>query len=188
MPTLKEFAKDEKRYVREVPVEERAFCVLAAEKPTPEVYRFLPAMCWPQNGAINLAGFVLTHISLAAKAALVWTIPWKERNQVRLVRLLTHLGWDGRVWPGSEGWPDNSPEEKEGLQNLMRRQKVEATLTFPPGAEGNSTIDLPVIRRALFWLDLPELPEVEGEEERRLFMDGLVEADPFKTTLYTGGS
>jgi hypothetical protein len=117
-------------------------------------YRVLPALGWTQRGSVILVGFLLRAIEDKMVGSLAWTLPWTEANAPKIVSLLTHLGWDGRLYPfdadpeaiSEEGWPSET-EDVRGLRYLMAARKVKATMVFPPRPDGNNVLKIDVTRR-----------------------------------------
>ena len=73
----------------------------------------------------------------------------------------TCRGWDGRVWPTDDGWPDGTDDEEQVL-TLMEQASLRATLTFPPHEEhGHATLPVDVQRAQGPFL-MPPLPQPDG--------------------------
>lgn len=134
----------------------------------PGTCRFLPSLAWTQRGAVVLAGFLLRLQEDKMVGTLAWTMPWTETNALHIATLIDRLGWDGRLFPhdadsekpGEEGWPVDE-EEVRGLRYMMAGRKIQATLTFPPQAEGNRILTIDILRRAD--VEFAMSPNVGGE-------------------------
>lgn len=89
------------------------------------------------------------------------TLPFLETTQLATFAVLERFGWDGRVWPRDEGWPNGDSVEEANLRSLMHEAKLRATLTFPPSDKGAALQSVTVSRARGPFL-MPPLPEPEG--------------------------
>lgn len=100
------------------------------------------------------------------RGTLQLEVPIHEDTELATVATLEKLGWDGRVWPGDDGWPEGSDDEEQ-LQMLMEQASLRASLTFPPGEQGHAT--LPVnVQRAQGPFLMPPFPEPETPPDQAL--------------------
>ena len=87
-------------------------------------------------------------------------LPVLPETEIATVATLERLGWDGRVWPVDDGWPTGSKDDEEQIISLMEQASLRATMTFPPGEQGASTLTVSVQRARGPFL-MPPLPEPE---------------------------
>jgi hypothetical protein len=111
------------------------------------------------------------------KGLLEIELPIFDDTERATLAVLNRYGWDGRVWPLDEGWPNGNSDEENQLRALLEQAKLQATLTFPPGETGISAQAVTVSRARGPFL-MPPLPAPEGEADpeklarfRELYMD-----------------
>ena len=162
--------KDEdaaKKYLRETPIRDLAFGQVTEGRLFPGKYRFMPILGWLadppkiKNDArtqamdrrwggptrkLILSGALLKMTEGSFVGSLDWSIPVTEVMEPVIFDLLATFGWDLRIWPYDAGWPDDSPEEARGLETLLVKKDRIATLTFPPGPNGNRVMTVHVLK------------------------------------------
>ncbi len=146
---------DAKKYLRETPEEDQAFgWVTEGKLLFPGSYRFMPLIAWivdPPREAPTLtrklliSGALLKMVEGVFAGMLDWSLPITERLEPTILDVLATFGWDHRVWPDDAGWPEGTDEE-EGMLGLMAKRKLDATMTFPPGPEGNRVMTVHVLK------------------------------------------
>lgn len=88
-------------------------------------------------------------------------------NELAVVATLEQLGWDGRVWPTDDGWPDGTDDEDQ-VRTLMEQATLRATLTFPPHKDhGHATLPVDVQKAQGPFL-MPPLPQPEDPPSEAL--------------------
>ena len=142
-----------KEYVRRTPKEDLCIARVTNSlhvKPGP--YSLLPILCTfdeTATGAIVfLTSFLLRPRDDHHVGVVDWLLPFNERTEGTIAKLLVALGWDGRVWPDDEGWPGQG-QEAQGLRTLLASPGLRATLTFPPAANGsNATLRQEILKQS----------------------------------------
>lgn len=137
--------------------------------------------------AIPLVGWIARRAQVKTPLAMIAAVLLdEEKNEVRgslriempvlpetelaTLGALERFGWDGRVWPGDDGWPTGSGKDEENLRALIKQANLRASLAFPPGDKGASAQKVHVSRAQGDFL-MPPLPEPtvpvdEGRLER----------------------
>lgn len=116
-------------------------------------FRGLPLFGWVAMRAKTDTPLVMLGIllmrevegELRPRGTLQIENPIFEDTELPTVALLEQLGWDGRVWPIDDGWPQGEADEEQVLA-LMEQAGLRATMTFPPGEQGHAMIPLNVQR------------------------------------------
>lgn len=90
-------------------------------------------------------------------------LPVLPETEAATLAALERFGWDGRVWPTDDGWPQGSEADMEQLVMLMDSAGLRATLTFPPSAQGAKAQTVSVQRARGPFL-MPPLPEPEAAD------------------------
>lgn len=152
-----------KEYAKRTPREDLCLAkVTSGDEVRPGPYNLLPVLCSIHKGRntayVLLTSFLLRISDEAHVGVMNWAMPFNERTEQMVAKLLVSLGWDGRVWPPEDGWPGDT-KEGAGLKTLLVGQELDATLTFPPTEDGNATIRQDVLRTSA---NFPMSPEVEG--------------------------
>ena len=145
-----------KRYLQVTPEEERSYGWVREGKIMPGWFRFMPILGWiadpPEDappGApkkVLFSGALLGVLNDNFVGSLDWSIPLVPRTEDIILQMLAAFGWDKRIWPDDEGWPDGSPEERDGMYRMMDKKQLGATMTFPPGPKGNDVILINVLK------------------------------------------
>ncbi len=158
-----------KTYLRETPQQEQALGWVTSGKFFPGKFRFMPILGWvadppPEDSSpmaramrekfgplqfpkrLILSGALLKMVGGASVGLLDWSIPVTERMEETVFSLLATFGWDLRVWPNNDGWPDAAQAERIGLRELLMKKKLNATMTFPPSANGNRVMTVHVLK------------------------------------------
>lgn len=95
------------------------------------------------------------------RASLQIELPVFDDTIHATLACLERYGWDGRVWPIDDGWPEGSTSgEEEQVLGLMEQAGLRATMTFPPGELGVALQPVKVERAQGPFL-MPPLPEAE---------------------------
>ena len=140
-----------KEYVKRTPKEDLALArVTNSLHVRVGPYSLLPILCTmdlTQAGVVVfMTCFLLRPSDDKHMGVVDWLIPFNERTEQTVARLLVGLGWDSRVWPDDEGWPGQG-DEAQGLRTLLASPGLRATLTFPPAANGqNATLRQEVLK------------------------------------------
>lgn len=93
------------------------------------------------------------------KGTIKIELPILEETEMATVAALERLGWDGRVWPGDPGWPEETDDEGN-IRTLLEQAGLAATMVFPSGDQGTKTLNVNVERLRGPFL-MPPLPEPE---------------------------
>jgi hypothetical protein len=84
---------------------------------------------------------------------------WPETERAT-VAALARFGWDGRIWPKEDGWPEGDETDSQNLIELMSQAKLRNTMTFPPDDRGVACQSVTVARaRGPFLMPPLEVPE-----------------------------
>jgi hypothetical protein len=121
-----------------------AFVLLGWVRKPPE--KLVPrAAQWP---VIILRLALLNKPRTKSIGGLLMTMPFNPKTERHVCSLMQDFGWDGRVWPHEDdGWPSKTTEE-EPLINLLKKEKLGATFTFPSDPEkGIIALPVPVKKR-----------------------------------------
>jgi len=78
------------------------------------------------------------------------------------VAALQRFGWDGRIWPRDDGWPEGSDDDAKNLTELMHQANLRNTLAFPPDDKGTACQSV-TVGRAVGPFLMPPLSEPEDE-------------------------
>jgi len=119
---------------------------------------------------LAVSGALLKMAEDVSVGMLDWALPITENMVPRIADVLATFGWDQRVWPDDAGWPDETPD-REGFIGLMMKRRLNATLTFPPGPNGNRVMTVNVLKVSSPF----PLPPVLVEEDRVIASPELVE-------------
>jgi hypothetical protein len=98
-------------------------------------------------------------------------LPVYPETELATLALLIQYGWDGRIWPEEEGWPEPKSSEEENLFALLEQAKTLVnTLVFPTGNEGALAVEVNVARaRGPFLMEpLPDVKEADSEKREKL--------------------
>ena len=98
------------------------------------------------------------------RATLQIELPVFDETINDTLAALDRFGWDGRVYPIDDGWPDGDPDQLEQITGLMEQANLRATLTFPPGDQGISVQPVKIERAKGPFL-MPPLPKTDDEPE-----------------------
>lgn len=165
----KKAEKAAKEYARKTPREDMCIArVTSGDQVRPGPYNLLPILASMHTVKevkfVLLASFLLRIADEAHVGVMNWMLPFNERTEKTVAKLLVSLGWDGRVWPEEPGWPGDDTKEATGLRTLLKGQNLLATLTFPPdGENGNAILRQEILRGSA---DFPLSPHVEeGSKE-----------------------
>lgn len=98
-------------------------------------------------------------------------LPVMEDTELATLDALERFGWDGRIWPEEDGWPEAGSDDAENLMALLEQSgNLKNTFVFPPRDEGSVAIEVDVQRaRGPFLmppLSKPENPPDEGRLKR----------------------
>lgn len=101
------------------------------------------------------------------KGTLQIELPVVEETEMATVAALERFGWDGRVWPGDDGWPDGSEEDEANIRSLLEQAGLAATMIFPSGDEGTAaqTVSVEAPKGPFI---MPPLPEPETPPDPHL--------------------
>ena len=128
----------------------------------------LPLFGWVANRDKVGTPLVMVHCLLLRSATdshprglFKYELPVIEETELRTAAALERFGWDGRVYPNDEGWPDGSPDTQAQLDALMASAKLRATMTFPPNDQGAPAPEVDIQRAQGPFLMAP-LPEPES--------------------------
>lgn len=91
------------------------------------------------------------------RGAIKIELPVIEETEMATVACLERFGWDGRVWPGEPGWPEDTDDE-ENIRALLEQAGLAATMVFPSGDKGTKTQTVEVQRAKGPFL-MPPLPK-----------------------------
>lgn len=87
-------------------------------------------------------------------------LPVVEETELATAAALERFGWDGRVYPNDEGWPEGTADQEQ-IDALMATANLRATMTFPPGDQGTQAPTVKIERAQGPFL-MPPLPEPEA--------------------------
>jgi hypothetical protein len=93
-------------------------------------------------------------------------LPVLEETELATVAALERFGWDGRVYPNDDGWPDGT-DDQEQVEALMAQANLRATLTFPSGDDGAQDQEIKIERSQGPFL-MPPLPKPEEDPNPQL--------------------
>jgi len=132
--------KAAKAYIKRTPKEDLAIAQVSNGKNVhPGPYNLLPIMCTmdqSSNGVVVFLTCFLLRVQDDAHVGIMdWLLPFNERTEATVAKLIVALGWDNRIWPDEPGWPGVGTEAT-GLHALLSGAGLRATLTFPPDATG----------------------------------------------------
>lgn len=156
-----------KEYARTTPAGDLCVAkVTSGDSVRPGPYLLLPILGSAhktQAGRFVLLNTFLLRLSDERHVGVLnWLLPFNERTEAAIVKLLASLGWDGRVWPNDSGWPGTDTQEGVGLRTVLDGQGLLATLTFPPDAKnGNATLRQDILRTSA---NFPLSPHVDAKE------------------------
>ncbi len=162
--------KAAKEYSKRTPREDLCLAkVTSGDQVRPGPYNLLPILGSVHKGRnqafVLITTFLLRIADDAHVGVMNWVLPFNERTERTVAKLLVSLGWDGRVWPEEPGWPGTDTKESHGLRSLLAGQNLLATLTFPPdGENGNAIVRQEVLRTSANFPLCPDVPEDEGKE------------------------
>lgn len=158
-----------KEYAKRTPREDLCLAkVTSGDQVRPGPYNLLPILASLHKGKdqafVLLTTFLLRIADDSHVGVMNWVLPYNERTEQSVAKLLVTLGWDGRVWPEEPGWPGET-KEGTGLRQLLAGQNLLATLTFPPdGENGNATMRQEVLRTSANFPLCPEFDDVYGRD------------------------
>jgi hypothetical protein len=89
-------------------------------------------------------------------------LPVLPETEMATVAALERYGWDGRVWPGDDGWPTGSEQDEANMKAMLDAASLKATLVFPAGDAGNPAQSVSVQRARGPFL-MPPLPTPETD-------------------------
>lgn len=98
------------------------------------------------------------------KGTLRLELPVFPDTELATLGLLEAFGWDGRLWPDDEGWPNGDSDAETNLKALMAQAQVSATLTFPPYDSGCSAQKVNISRAQGPFL-MPPIEPYEGDPD-----------------------
>jgi hypothetical protein len=111
------------------------------------------------------------------RGTLQLELPVFPETELGIVAALDRFGWDGRIWPRDEGWPDEGSSDEDNLKALLKQAKLRNTLVFPTGDEGSAAQSVNVQRaRGPFLMPPLPKPEVEVDPWKRDQLRKLCEA------------
>lgn len=133
------------RYQRDTAPEDLCMGQVSNADLKPGAFRFLPLLGWVRKGAADtnelwVQGMVLLNHSSDPQGTLNWCLPLTERVLGDAAALLEVLGWDGRVWPLQEGWPDPQAGEAQSLRELLKNVGLVNSLVFRPDPEAGCRV------------------------------------------------
>lgn len=94
-------------------------------------------------------------------------LPVLPETENATVAALERYGWDGRVWPGDEGWPTGSEQDEANMKAMLEGANLKATLVFPSGDAGTPAQSVSVQRARGPFL-MPPLPIPETDPNPQL--------------------
>jgi hypothetical protein len=97
------------------------------------------------------------------KGTLQIELPLIEETEMATVAALERFGWDGRVWPGDPGWPEET-DDQTNIMALLEQAGLAATMVFPSGDEGTMTQTVNVERAKGPFL-MPPLPQPDQDPD-----------------------
>jgi hypothetical protein len=117
--------------------------------------------------------------------------PARETNQRALAGWLAKLGWDGRVWPKEEGWPDGQEDMEKAVLKAAMKHKVAHVLVFPSGDLSSAAQSLEV-KNSSGWFPLAPLEDPQDldpfilERYQALTEDSFQQAVPVAVAIPEG--
>ncbi len=155
-----------------VPVDHRELPVGSVlTEPVRGEFLTIPLLGWVSRRVKEQIPIVMLRLLLirstedpAPRGVLEVEMPIYEHTELATLAALERYGWDGRVWPLNEGWPDSHEEEAANLRALLESVSLGSTLVFPPG-EAGAAAQTVTIGRARGAFLMPPLPAPEKEPD-----------------------